>query len=69
MSKEKGTLTLTCNQSRQMIVSIGDDIKLLVTKENAKIKIVIEAPLDVRVKKLTDLEKALAEIGVNCGKI
>lgn len=59
MAKEKGTLTLTTSQQRPMIVALGDDIKILITKENSRIKIVIEAPHEISIKRLTDLERAL----------
>lgn len=60
--KEIGSLTLTTSPNRQMIVAVGEDIKLLITKEKKRIKIVIQAPKDISVKRLTSLEKELAKI-------
>lgn len=59
--KEKGNLTLTTSPNRQMIVSIGDDIKLLITRDSnsKRIKLVVEAPKDIRVSRLTSLEREL----------
>lgn len=62
MSDKKGNLVFSTSNSKPMIVSLGDDTKLLITKEGKRIKLVIEAPKSVNIKRHCDLERELAKV-------
>lgn len=57
--KEKGTLCYTVKNQHPIVVRLDDDINILIIKKGSYTKVVIEAPKEVQIKRLKEVEEAI----------
>lgn len=55
--EEKGLLTLSCSLKKSIVVQIGEGIKIFARKERGRVHLTIEAPKDVKLTRLKEIEQ------------